>query len=381
MANILLNYQTSNLRYAVEELKEHNLYSWRALGNDFARTNLPIMPLQIIDNIDIYNIDRAKLSKEVCNFFDEKNIDLIFPLYNDMMFPYLYKKLGFTDKQCNILSSKQAYTAFAKSVGVIVPNTYDDIKQVTYPIIAKPVNGTGSIGVKVLNDYSEYFFFASGEDIQYNDLGKHYIFQDFIDGPTISCAGRIVDGDILFDCVYTIESSDLPYRAETGFLLNSYYKNTDPIKEQIEKLSNGLELTNCAWMADFISGRDGQFYLVDFSPRLSVSAQVLIKHSAGIDYNKLIVDSLLYKDKTKVHLDKCVVYKYFDVAKGKHKVEFRGDATLADELTLPAEQSYLTRMDMLMGSKGFCVTSGATPTEAHDKWQTIASDIIITKLD
>ena len=134
-------------------------------------------------------------------------------------------------------------------------------------------------------------------------------------------------------------------------------------------------------MADFISGRDGQFYLVDFSPRLSVSAQVLIKHSAGIDYNKLIVDSLLYKDKTKVHLDKCVVYKYFDVAKGKHKVEFRGDATLADELTLPAEQSYLTRMDMLMGSKGFCVTSGATLTEAHDKWQTIASDIIITKLD
>ncbi len=75
-----------------------------------------------------------------------------------MMFPYLYKKLGFTDKQCNILSSKQAYTAFAKSVGVIVPNTYDDIKQVTYPIIAKPVNGTGSIGVKVLNDYSEYSF-------------------------------------------------------------------------------------------------------------------------------------------------------------------------------------------------------------------------------
>jgi predicted ATP-grasp superfamily ATP-dependent carboligase len=381
MANILLNYQTNNLRYAVNELTDHNLYSWRALGNEFAKNTVIPLHDNLIDNVDIFEKERGDLAKGILAYIEEKDIDLIFPLYNDMMFPYLYKKLGFTDKQCNILSSKQAYTAFAKSVGVTVPNTYTDIKQVTYPIIAKPVNGTGSIGVKVLNDYSEYFFFASGEDIQYNDLGKHYIFQDFIDGPTISCAGRIVDGDILFDCVYTIESSDLPYRAETGFLLNSYYKNTDPIKEQIEKLSNGLELTNCAWMADFISGRDGQFYLVDFSPRLSVSAQVLIKHSAGIDYNKLIVDSLLYKDKTKVHLDKCVVYKYFDVAKGKHKVEFRGDATLADELTLPAEQSYLTRMDMLMGSKGFCVTSGATLTEAHDKWQTIASDIIITKLD
>ena len=380
MANILLNY-TSSLRYAVEELTDHNLYSWRGLGNDFAKKTVIPLHDTLKDNIDIFEKERGDLGREILNFVQEKNIDLIFPLYNDMLFPYLYDKLGFTKEQADVLSNKETYTQLAKDLNILVPNTYTNIKEAKYPIIAKPVNGTGSIGVKVLNDYSEYFFFASGEDIQYNDLGKYYIFQDFIDGPTISCAGRIVDGDILFDCVYTIESSDLPYRAETGFLLNSYYKNTDPIKEQIEKLSNGLELTNCAWMADFISGRDGQFYLVDFSPRLSVSAQVLIKHSAGIDYNKLIVDSLLYKDKTKVHLDKCVVYKYFDIAKGKHKVEFRGDATLADELTLPAEQSYLTRMDMLMGSKGFCVTSGATPTEAHDKWQTIASNIIITKLD
>ena len=82
-----------------------------------------------------------------------------------------------------------------------------------------------------------------------------------------------------------------------------------------------------------------------------------------------------------MQLDKCVVYKYFDIPKGKHKVEFRGDTTLADELTLPAEQSYLTRMDMLMGSKGFCVTSGATIEEAEDKWETISSNIIITKVD
>lgn len=380
MANILLNYQTNNLRYAVQELSEHNLYSWRALGNDFARKNLPSLPKHIVENFDSYNLDREELSKGICDFFDNKNIDLIFPLYNDMMFPYLYKKLGFTKEQANVLSNKEKYTQIAKDLDILVPNTYTDIKQATYPIIAKPVNGTGSIGVKVLKDYSEYFFFASGEDIQYNDLGKYYIFQDFIDGMTVSCAGRVVDGEILFDCSYTIESSELPYRSETGFLLVPGLDTDDVLKLDMAKLIGALGINNCAWMADYIFS-NGKFYLVDFSPRLSVSAQVLIKYSAGIDYNKLIVDSLLYKDKTEVQLDKCVVYRYFDVPKGKYKVEFKGNAALADELVLPADQSYLTRMDLLMSFKGFCVTSGNTISETEDKWQTIANDIIITKLD
>ena len=380
MAKILLNYQTSNLRYAVEELKDHELYSWRSLGNNFAKLNSTDVHPNIIKNIDLYETDRSKLAGNILKFKEENKIDIIFPLYNDMMFPYLYKNLGFTKKQSDVLSNKEKYTQLAKDLGILVPNTYTDIKTAKYPIIAKPVNGTGSIGIKVLNNYSDYFFFASGEDIQYNDLGKYYIFQDFIDGMTVSCAGRVVDSEILFDCSYTIESSDLPYRSETGFLLVPGLDTDDALKLDMAELIGALGIDNCAWMADYVFC-NGKFYLVDFSPRLSVSAQVLIKHSAGIDYNKLIIDSLLYKDKTKVQLDKCVVYKYFDIPKGKYKIEFKGDTNLADELVLPAEQSYLTRMDLLMAFKGFCVTSAATISEAEDKWQTIANDIIITKVD
>ena len=169
-----------------------------------------------------------------------------------MIFPYIYQKLGFTKQQADVLSNKEEYTKLAKSLGILVPNTYTDIKQANYPLIAKPVNGTGSIGIKVLKDYSEYFFFATGEDIQYNDLGKYYIFQDFIDGMTISCAGRIVDGEILFDCSYTIESSELPYRAETGFVLVPNLDTDDVLKLDMAKLIGALGIDNCAWMADYL---------------------------------------------------------------------------------------------------------------------------------
>lgn len=375
MANILLNYQTNNLRYAVKELTEHNLYSWRALGNDFARkTVIPLHDI-IVENIDIYEADRGDLFKGIEKFFYEKNIDIIFPLYNDMLFPYLYKLLGFTDNQAQILSSKEEYTKIAKSLDIPVPNTYTNIKDAVYPIIAKPVNGTGSIGVKVLKDYSDYFFFVSGEDIQYNDLGKHYIFQDFIDGMTVSCGGRVVDGEILFDISYTIESSELPYRAEVGFLLLPNIDVDDVLKLHVAKLIGALDINNCAWMADFIYS-NGEFFLVDFSPRLSVSAQVLIKYSTGIDYNKLVADSLLYKDKTVVNLDKCVVYRYFDFPKGEYDVYYDGPEELPDELVLPSEISYMKRMDMLMPFKGYAVTSADTLQEAEAKWQDIASNVI-----
>lgn len=376
MANILLNYQTSNLRYAVEELTEHNLYSWRALGNDFARKTVIDLHPNIKENIDIYEQERGDLGKEIVNFCEAKNIDTIFPLYNDMLFPYLYKKLGFTDRQAEILCSKQNYTEVARSVGISVPRTYTDIKKARYPLIAKPVNGTGSIGIKVLNDYSEYFFFASGEDIQYNNLGKHYIFQDFIQGVTVSSAGRIVDGELIVDCTYNIEMSELPYRAETGFVFAPNIDVDIIIKELMQKFVDTLELDTCAWMADFIYS-NGEFVLVDFSPRLSVSAQVLVKHSANINYNELVLDSILYKNKSKVDCKKSIVYRYFNFPKGEYEVSYRGDKEVAAELKLPNEVSYMTRLDMLMPFKGYAVTVADYLSNAEKKWQVISDNIIL----
>lgn len=377
MANILLNYQTRNLRYAPEELKEHNLFSWRALGNEFSKkTTIDLHP-NITENIDLYETDREELAKHIKKFYREKNIDKIFPIYIDMLFPYIYEELGFTTEQADILCNKEKYTALAKSKGIRVPDTYRDIKKAKYPIIAKPVNGTGSVGVKVLKDYSDYFFFVSGEDIHYNDLEKYYIFQDFIDGITISAAGRIVDGEVLFDCIYTIESSELPYRAETGFIFTPQMIAGDTINSYIKTLLEALNIENCAWMADFII-KDGEVYLVDFSPRVSVSAQAIIKYGANINYNKIVLDSLLYKDKTKIELTKSVVYRYFDLPKGKYNIDFTGDQSLADELVFPEKQTYMNRIDILMPTKGYCITSGSTLADAENKWAEVARNIKYT---
>lgn len=379
MPNILLNLSHS-LKYAADELIDYNLYSWRSMGHEFAQRIAKEVDVNIIENFDIIDLERSNLASKILKIFEEKNIDIIFPLYNDMLFPYLYKILGFTEKQKDVLSNKEKYTELAKSLNILVPSTFTNIENADYPIIAKPVNGTGSIGVKVLNNYEDYCFFTSGKDIQYNNLEKYYIFQNFIDGITISSAGRIVDGEIFFDCTYTIESSDLPYRAETGFILDPNLGTDNTIKNYISKLAKALDLENCAWMADFIF-KDGNFFLIDFSPRLSVSAQSLIKFSANINYNKLVIDSLLYKDKSKVNLNKYVVYRYFDLPKGNHKINFNGDTSFVDELVLPEFTTYMNRIDMFMPLKGYCITSAQTLDDAENLWSKIANSVSFTKED
>ncbi len=380
MANILLNYQSRSLRYALEELKEHNLYSWRSLGHDFSKKNSIKLNSNIIENIDIYNTDRKILANKIKKFYKEKNIDKIFPIYVDTIFPYIYKELGFTKKQADILSNKEKYTKFAKQNNIPVPVTFKNIRKAKFPVIAKPVNGTGSVGIKVLHYYEDYEYFTSGEDEQFNCLEKYYIFQNFIEGTTVSAGGRIVDGKVFLDCLYTIESSKLPYRAETGFVFKPNQYNEELVKKYITIMLTKLNIKNSAWMADFIfDGND--FYLVDFSPRLSVSVQSIIKYSANVDYNKIVLDSLLHQDKTEINLNKSVVYRYFDLPKGNYKIDFIGDKLLADEFLLPNKTTYLERIDALMCFKGYCITSGSSLEEAEMKWQTIANNIKYIKLE
>lgn len=373
MANILINYQSSSLRHTTQELNEHDLYSWRVLNKDFTKRTAKEIHPSFIDNIDIYDDPRPIVAKKIKAYMAEKNIDLIFPLYNDMMLPYLYDKLGITKKQARVLSNKEHYSKLANKLNIPVPNTHTNINDVTFPVIAKPVNGTGSIGIKVLNNLEDYKQFVSGEDYQHNDLEKYYIFQEFLEGKTVSCAGRIVDGEMIYDISYEIESSALPYRAETGFIFSPDMEHDSILQFYIEKLCERIGLENCCWMADFVHS-NGEYFLVDFSARLSTSAQTLIKYSANVDYNKIVVDSLLHKDKTKLDCKKSVVYRHFNLPMSEYIADI--DEWLVDEIQLPAYTTYQNRIDMLVQYNGYAITSAETLAKAEHKHKKVVQTLV-----
>lgn len=374
---ILLNYQTNNLRYAVEELKDdYTLYSWRSTALEFTKRHLPKLPEGIKDNIDIDAPARYDMAEIVRGYMDLNGIKYIFPLYNDMLLPHLHKELGIAQASGKYLANKETYSDLAHQLGILVPEKYTSF-EIEYPAIGKPVNGTGGLGIKVLMDEQELFDFESGKDVNYNTLGAYYLFQKFIPGPIVSVAGRIVDGEIFFDIIYDIEMCDLPYRAETGFTWPSKHigpKVEETIKENLEKFIRAIpELDNQPFMADFVMGYEGP-YLIDFSARMSVSAQTLIKYSAGCQYNRQVVESQLNKDKTVVTCKKPVVYRFFNYKKGNYTFT-HNDTGLYEEMQMPESTQYMRRLDMLVSLSGYAVTTGETFAEADQKWREVAESI------
>ena len=373
---VIVAYQTDNLRYTLSELNNYNVCTWQVHTSKFLDQLLPNVP-DNIENFEINTQDRSVLAQEIRQIIKENNIDYIFPLYNDMLLPYIHDLVGITKEQSDILSNKQRYTEYAYKLGIPVPRTQAYIAK--FPVIAKPANGTGGIGIKVLNNDSEYDHFK--KDIHYNDLDSHYIFQEVIEGPTVSVSGRIVNGECIIDCVYDIEVSNLPFRAETGFTWPSKSSTIvqQDIKHYCRTMCESLDYTNGPFMADFVVQNETA-YLVDFSLRLSTSGQTIIKYSADCDYNKLIMDSISCKSKIRVHMDKAVVFRYFDIEKGNYNVSMRDGAEYL-ELSLPKSQQYLRRMDMLVGMNGYAITSDKRLLDAELKWQSVLAHIELVKQD
>jgi hypothetical protein len=144
-------------------------------------------------------------------------------------------------------------------------------------------------------------------------------------------------------------------------------------------MCESLDYTNGPFMADFVVQNETA-YLVDFSLRLSTSGQTIIKYSADCDYNKLIMDSISCKSKIRVHMDKAVVFRYFDIEKGNYNVSMRDGAEYL-ELSLPKSQQYLRRMDMLVGMNGYAITSDKRLLDAELKWQSVLAHIELVKQD
>ena len=375
---VIINYQSNNLRYTLQELTNYKLCTWQANTNSqfpLLDKMLPSVP----DGIEHYAIkakDRSDLANQLRKIINENNIDYIFPLYNDMLLPYIHDLVGITKEQCNILSNKENYTAHAYNIGIPVPMTHTSLRK-TFPVVAKPANGTGGIGIKVLENWSQYRYFL--DDIHYNDLDAGYIFQEYIEGPTVSVSGRIVNGKFILDCIYDIEISDLPYRAETGFTWPS--KSSTPVQSDIKEycriMCESIGYDNGPFMADFVV-RDEVPYLVDFSPRLSTSGQTIIKYSADCDYNRIVMDSITCKSDLRVQLDKAVVFRHFNLEKGKYNISMKEGAEY-NELSMPNSQQYLRRLDMLVGLNGYAITTDKRLLDAELKWKNVLAHINVVK--
>tara|TARA_B110000503_G_scaffold143686_1_gene247025 strand:- start:3036 stop:4280 length:1245 start_codon:yes stop_codon:yes gene_type:complete len=251
-----------------------------------------------------------------------------------------------------------------------------------FPLIAKPIKGTGSLGVKVLQsakDATEFFkdydtpfnsFCEKGQNgykhHDYHCFSSCYILQEYIDGELVSVSGHAVNNKVNVDLVYDIVSSELPYRAEIGFTYPSKH-NKEELTFIIEKIIKTLKIDNSPFMMDFIY-KDNTFYLIDFSARFSTSTQYMMNYLGEKDYAFNVVNKILNNVDFNIELQNCISIRHLPIEKGKIKY-INIDATECVTAQLPeiGSQHYSSRIDAYAGNKGFIVAEASDLLSLEEK--------------
>lgn len=169
--------------------------------------------------------------------------------------------------------------------------------ELNFPIVIKPNNGSGSNGVKILNNCNEI-----KEYLETNkELETIFIIEEFIDGIEYGADFVINKGTGKLVMLREKDMTESPYKQEVAIYTVS--DNESELYREAEKVilncCHALGIKDTLVHVDF-KVNNGEIYIIELSGRpsgLMISSK-LIKYAVNIDYSLLGLDIISKKDIT-----------------------------------------------------------------------------------
>lgn len=267
----------------IKHLKQDN----RIIGTDASEDNACREFVDVFYKIPKYN-EKNYLDKllEIC---EKEEIKCLIPLYEGE-FPILLENkdkflsigtvLLVSDKEIvELFSYKQRVYEFMKSNNIVTPEVYYNYSNLDYPVIVKPDNGMGSMGVfKVRNEKELNFFkeYVSGSIVQELIAGIEYTVD-------VLC-------DMKGNYIYIIPRERVEVRS--GEVSKSKTIKDIQIVEETKKIINIIN-------ANFNNGLRGpltfqfiksgeELYFLELNTRFG--GGVPLSFEAGANYSKKLID-------------------------------------------------------------------------------------------
>jgi len=243
---------------------------------------------------------------------ENTNIDFVYPTFADTQLSQITQfniqnnLVGIKQTTSELIKTKDRYYTIFNQLNIPCPTVYGVIKcdknifnnipkDIEYPCIVKPFDGTGGLNVYIASDYKDLILYISKTFLfQRKYYNKSFILQEYIQGSIVTIVGRVLNKQIKVDMLCDIETNSFPYPIETGLVYPSKHndKLTD-IVNHLKKFISYIELDNYPFMLDVIVADD--VYFIDFGARVSVNPQFLIWHGGEKNYGIKLLNSILYQ--------------------------------------------------------------------------------------
>ena len=238
-------------------------------------------------------IDSVDYLNEILKLIENENIDLVLPA-SEIGFKFVSKFREELSHFCRLVPlpnhdalhtafNKWNLSIFLKEHNISAPTTVllgelQQINQLTYPILVKPVDGSGGENIQKF-DKPAAINFPTDRDT----ASKNYIVQEYIDGYDIDCNVLCHEGEIL---AYTVQQ---PLGVEAGFspkIDKLKFVHDPAVFDLVKRTMHGLQWSGIAHLDLRYCSKTGQLYLIEINPRFWQSLMGSL--SVGVNFPYLL---------------------------------------------------------------------------------------------
>ena len=217
---------------------------------------------------------------------------------------YIQRKLGLpcNSERCDLTATNKYLMRQAfMQAGVPCPKFIKvgkipeeiDLAGMTYPLIVKPTDRSGSRGITKVENYDDVCK-AVPESAELS-FEKSAIIEEFIEGNEYSCECISFEGKHSFLAFTKKYTTGAPHFIETGHMEPSDIPEDlhENFKEQIFKALDALDIRYGASHTEFRITPDGQIRIIEIGPRMGGDfiGSDLVYLSTGYDFLKMVIDA------------------------------------------------------------------------------------------
>lgn len=184
-------------------------------------------------------------------------------------------------------------------------NMLSEVHNFKFPVIVKPVDSSGSRGVKRI-DFPDQLRSAVDEAMIFSRC-KRFIVEEYVDGYQIEGDGFTVDGKLVFWCfanVYFDESSPNPNAlAGQSWPCNASPRLQEKIHEEIQRALTLLGMKTQAYNFEVRIDKDENVYLIEIGPRNGGNnIPQITKYATGVDMVEYTIKAAIGEGCGDIHM-------------------------------------------------------------------------------